>query len=277
MNKTNECKEIATMRLLFLISLVFLMMLCISSYVIGQPKQGYVTIYLADGGVLVGKIVASDENTIKIEPISGGQITVYKNYIKEIKQGKQTLPSHPLLPTYDKEDKIITEEQNNSIVGNEDGEKADSSNYIRLRKPQLMELKPVSLEIYTGFGLDVEDGDTAPFVNGGIGLYIFSVLGIELVVLIVYEVALLSKDLVLICPVDFLRNPNVSLYPYVTFGWGQFLTDEYKAHGNFGGGVKVKFSNHWGFRFELRFYDYHSRYGDNHRFFASGIGVFCSF
>jgi hypothetical protein len=45
----------------------------------------HITIHLKNGGVLEGQIIGSDENTITIQPYSGGVITISRNYIEEIK------------------------------------------------------------------------------------------------------------------------------------------------------------------------------------------------
>ncbi len=50
-----------------------------------QEQNSPVTIHLKDGSVLEGKITDSDETTITIQPYSGGQITISRSHIKEIK------------------------------------------------------------------------------------------------------------------------------------------------------------------------------------------------
>ncbi len=76
-------------------SISFVLLLCLPVVAIAQTddvtdssvqKQNlHVTIYLKDGGVLEGKITDSDETTITIQPYLGGQITISRSYIKEIK------------------------------------------------------------------------------------------------------------------------------------------------------------------------------------------------
>lgn len=87
--------------------LVAIILLCLPVFAMAQTNDVvepsvsgqnlHATIYLKDGGILEGQIVASDETTITIHPSSGGKFTISRKYIKEIKivSGKQERQEFP--------------------------------------------------------------------------------------------------------------------------------------------------------------------------------------
>ena len=93
----------------------FVLLLCLPVVAMAQTndvtdssvqKRNLQTIYLRDGGVLKGQVIAANETMITIQP-SDGEISLLKDYIKEIKVSSENATDIATISLRDKHGSIL--------------------------------------------------------------------------------------------------------------------------------------------------------------------------